>query len=117
MQRTRAASAREPVTGPTPIDFFVSPQGNDAWSGRLADPAENDGPFATLERARDALREAKKAGRCSGGGTVWLKSGVYELHRTFTLGLEDSGTAARRLPRTETRLHSYTLREDRPVAR
>ncbi len=41
-----------------PVVFYVSPGGNDAWSGKIADPARNkkDGPFATLERARDAIR-------------------------------------------------------------
>ncbi|HRR67609.1 MAG TPA: hypothetical protein P5063_08195, partial [Methanomassiliicoccales archaeon] len=40
------------------VEVFVSPQGNDRWSGRLAAPnrSRTDGPFATLERARDAVR-------------------------------------------------------------
>ena len=38
--------------------FFVSTKGNDSWSGRLAAPnaAGTDGPFASLEKARDAMR-------------------------------------------------------------
>ena len=38
--------------------IFVSPQGDDGWSGRLSEPngEHSDGPFATLERARDELR-------------------------------------------------------------
>ena len=41
------------------IDLYVSPAGDDAWSGRRPDPTRDgrDGPFATLEAARDALRE------------------------------------------------------------
>jgi hypothetical protein len=33
--------------------FYVATNGNDAWSGRLAEPnaGKTDGPFATLERA------------------------------------------------------------------
>src|ERR1043166_8971953 len=42
-------------------DFFVSLRGNDNWSGRLADPGEKDGPFATITRARDAVRSLLKA--------------------------------------------------------
>ena len=45
--------------------FYVSTQGNDSWSGRLPQPnaAGGDGPFATLHRARNAVRELKaKAG-------------------------------------------------------
>ena len=37
-------------TAPTPIEFFVSPQGDDSWSGRLPTPRDKDGPFATIER-------------------------------------------------------------------
>jgi len=42
-------------------DFFVSPQGQDSWSGTLAEPnaARTDGPFATLERAQRAVRDLK----------------------------------------------------------
>ncbi len=44
-------------------DLFVSPEGNDAWSGRLAAPNADgtDGPFRTLARAQQAVRELKKA--------------------------------------------------------
>ena len=43
-------------------DFFVSPQGKDAWSGRLPEPDAQgtDGPFRTLARAKRAVRELKK---------------------------------------------------------
>ncbi len=44
-------------------DFYVSVEGNDQWSGTLPPPGADgkDGPFATLERARDAVRQL----RCS----------------------------------------------------
>ena len=45
-----------------PARFYVSSDGNDAWSGTLREPATEDGPFATLTRARDAVRELIKAG-------------------------------------------------------
>ena len=43
------------------MEYYVSLQGNDGWSGTLAAPMVDgtDGPFATLERARDAIRELK----------------------------------------------------------
>jgi len=43
----------------SPIVFYVAPDGNDRWSGRLRAPNEErtDGPFATLPRARDAIRQ------------------------------------------------------------
>lgn len=42
-------------------DFFVSPDGDDRWSGTLASPnaARTDGPFASIPRARRAVRELK----------------------------------------------------------
>ncbi len=43
------------------VDFYVAPDGNDSWSGRLAaaNPGQSDGPFATLERAQRAVRDLK----------------------------------------------------------
>lgn len=40
-------------------DFYVLPGGSDSWTGTFAEPNawQSDGPFATLERARDAVRE------------------------------------------------------------
>lgn len=75
--------------------FYVAVHGDDSWSGKLATAnAENtDGPFATLERARDAIRELKKKRELPRGGvTVWLRGGVYERGETFELVKEDSGT-------------------------
>ncbi len=75
--------------------FHVSPRGNDTWSGKPADPnpAQTDGPFATLERARDAIRSMKKAGGLAQGGvTVLIRGGIYHRAATFDLTKEDSGT-------------------------
>src|SRR3989339_1832385 len=61
------------------MSFYVSAKGNDSWSGKLAEPLKNgsDGPFATLEKARDAIRTLKKTGNLAKGTTVLIKSGVY----------------------------------------
>ena len=89
------ASLAYSVTPRSPIEFYVSPSGQDNWSGTL--PAANatgtDGPFATLEAARNALRVVKQAGMPAGGATVWLRGGVYARTATFTLSSQDSGTA------------------------
>ncbi len=72
-------------------DFYVSDNGSDEWSGTLASPAagETDGPFATLERARDAVRDLKK---CKSTDIVVLvRGGTYQLEETVVFGLEDSG--------------------------
>ena len=40
--------------GITDITYYVSPSGEDAWSGKVAEPdrTKSDGPFATLEHAQ-----------------------------------------------------------------
>ena len=42
-------------------DFYIAPNGNDFWSGKLAAPNtdKSDGPFATIERAKQAVLELK----------------------------------------------------------
>ncbi len=78
-----------------PVTFHVSPAGSDGWTGRLATPNEagTDGPFASLTRARDAVREAKAAdGLLEGGIEVLVQSGDYFLDAPFELEAEDSGS-------------------------
>ncbi len=80
----------------TAADLFVSPAGRDSWSGQLAAPAANasDGPFATLERARDEIRRRRTAGETATPFTVHVRAGRYALARPFQLEARDSGTAA-----------------------
>ena len=72
-------------------DFFVAANGNDDWSGRLPDPneARTDGPFATLQRARDAVRELKQGG-AKDDIVVLIRGGTYYLKETVVFGLQDS---------------------------
>ncbi|PIU64111.1 MAG: hypothetical protein COS85_13790, partial [Armatimonadetes bacterium CG07_land_8_20_14_0_80_59_28] len=81
---TTEADSQPPV-------LYISTKGDDSWSGKLASPnkAKSDGPFTTLERARDAVRELKQ----NGGIAVELRGGVYERDTTFKLTAEDAGTA------------------------
>ncbi|HPM83591.1 MAG TPA: right-handed parallel beta-helix repeat-containing protein [Candidatus Anammoximicrobium sp.] len=81
--------------GAEPVALYVATDGKDAWSGSLAAPnaAGSDGPFATIERARDAIRQIKQARPLPQGGvTVELAAGVYELARSLELVQQDSGT-------------------------
>ncbi len=76
-----------------PLSLYVSTAGNDSWSGTLATPndARTDGPFATLERARDAIRAAQKAGTLpTEGATVFLRGGDYYRDSSFALEAQDS---------------------------
>jgi hypothetical protein len=99
------------LTAAEPAALYVATNGNDAWSGRLAEPnaGRTDGPFATLERARDKIREMKKAAPLPAGGvTVWVRGGVYELTRPLELTAEDSGT-------TETPIVYRATKGERPA--
>ena len=75
----------------TKADFYVATNGSDSWSGTLATPNAqgSDGPFATLERARDAVRDLKKSK--STDIVVLVREGTYQLNSTVVFGLEDSG--------------------------
>ncbi len=73
-------------------DLYISPQGNDRWSGRLAAPnAEGtDGPLATLECARDVVRERVRTGGFAGSTTVWLRGGRYPMTEPVVFTPQDS---------------------------
>lgn len=79
-----------------PLAYFVSPSGSDTNPGTVA------APFQTLQRARDAIREATgrnsmaQPGVPAGweGATVTLRGGVYPLADTFRFDARDSGSEA-----------------------
>ncbi len=76
--------------------FYVSLSGNDNWSGKLPVSASQggDGPFRTLEGARNAIRALKRSGQSPAAGvTVCIRAGVYSMTKTFELTAEDSGAA------------------------
>jgi len=74
-----ARGAGEKRTG----DFYVAANGSDQWSGQLdqPNPTSTDGPFATLARARDAVRELKRHGDQQ-EILVLIRGGVYRLKET-----------------------------------
>jgi hypothetical protein len=76
------------------VSLYVSPQGNDRWSGRLAEPnkEKTDGPLASLTGARDAIRQLKSRGQIKEPVRVIVAAGTYTLTEPFTLKPEDSGT-------------------------
>lgn len=84
------------TAAPAPaMTLYVSPRGKDSWSGRLRIPGSKntDGPFATLERARDEIRRLKQQERFpTDGVSVEIAGGVYELGKPFALETVDSGT-------------------------
>ncbi|MEK6801195.1 MAG: right-handed parallel beta-helix repeat-containing protein [Nitrospirota bacterium] len=78
-----------PIAEGANLTFFVSP-----LVGADSNPGTEEKPFASLERARDALRELKKNNRSKlpVGATVVLREGTYHMTQTFVLTQEDSGT-------------------------
>ncbi|MBM4045262.1 MAG: right-handed parallel beta-helix repeat-containing protein, partial [Planctomycetes bacterium] len=83
---------------PGPGRYLVAVDGRDSWSGTLPAPndGKTDGPFATLERARDAVRELKRtAGGLREPVTVRVRGGRYPLARPLTFTPEDSGAEGR----------------------
>lgn len=69
----------------TNADFVVAPDGSDANAGT---PAK---PFATIAKARDAVRALVAAG-LKKDVTVLIRGGTYELAAPLAFGPEDSGT-------------------------
>jgi len=67
--------------------YYVSPTGSDN------NPGTEARPFATLVRARDAIRDMKRQiGLPDGGVTVMLRGGRYFLEDALVLTPQDSGT-------------------------
>lgn len=79
--RGRSAAAQEPA----PPDFHVAATGDDANPGTAA------APFATLLRARDAVREKIRAGLAK-DVVVAIGGGTYAIAAPLVFGPEDSGT-------------------------
>lgn len=68
--------------------LFVALDGSDENDGSLEEP------YATVEKARDTIRDWKANGLIPEGGvTVYIRGGLYHLSQTFELTEEDSGTA------------------------
>ncbi len=78
--------------------FYVSPNGNDTWSGTLPETNSSgtDGPWASPEYALEALRSLRPGLETSPSYPIKLifQGGIYELTEPLTLKPEDSGTAS-----------------------
>ena len=74
-------------------ELFVALNGNDQWSGLFSEPNEtgSDGPFATLQKARDAVRSMNRDR--IGSITVQVRSGTHFLGESLIFEPGDSGTA------------------------
>ncbi|MDP7250572.1 MAG: hypothetical protein QGF00_13290, partial [Planctomycetota bacterium] len=61
--------------------IFVNPKGNDAWSGSLAEPNndQTDGPLASLTGAKGRLRKLRADGALNGPTHVNVAGGTYGI--------------------------------------
>ena len=94
MATVRGGPSAAGVAQAKEVVLYVSAQGNDAWSGRLPEPnaAKTDGPFATLERARDAIRSMRAGAPLRAPASVYVRGGAYALSAPLVFLPEDSGT-------------------------
>ena len=76
--------------------FHLAPDGNDQWSGRLTHPNadRSNGPLASLEGARDAIRRLKSTKNLTDPVRVQIADGTYRMTKPVVFTPADSGTAA-----------------------
>lgn len=82
-----AAGVRGDLASSGKAVYHVRPDGDDAGPGTA------ERPFATIGRARDALRAARASGALTNGAEVALHAGRYVLDEKLQLAAEDSGLA------------------------
>lgn len=85
--------------------IYVSPNGNDHWSGRLAAPNADgtDGPLATLQAARNVMQASPTI------KTVYIRGGDYYLDKTLSLYAGDAGESWLAYPGETPVLHGGKL--------
>jgi len=82
----------EPTARSSGADLYVSPDGDDEWSGTEPDPRNGgpDGPFETIRRAQLAVRDRKREATFEEPVTVWLRGGRYDLEAPLEFTPADS---------------------------
>lgn len=76
-----------PAEGKEKTVFYVAVDGSDENSGTI------ESPFATVEKARDTIRELKANGSLAeGGAVVYFRGGSYKIDKTVAFNKEDGGT-------------------------
>lgn len=77
---------------PKGIIFYVSPDGQPGWSGKIPSPnfGRTDGPLPTITHARDAIRAmVKTVDQVEEPVTVLIRGGTYYLEETLTFASRD----------------------------
>ncbi len=106
---TSTATATVKVTAPgagtnAPLAVYVATNGNDAWSGLLAQPnaAGTDGPKASLQAAEVVMRNSATI------KTAYVEGGDYYLPSTLYLGPADAGQTWLNYPGETATIHGGT---------
>lgn len=74
------------TTSAAAAKLYVATNGNDSNDG------SEGAPFATVQKAKDAIRAMNTAGTLPAGGvTVYLRGGTYYMEEGMTFTAEDSG--------------------------
>ena len=73
------------------VVLHVATNGNDSWSGQRSSPnaGNTDGPFSSLEHARDAARRISASGQHP---AILIHQGIYTFTKSLLLDSSDSGT-------------------------
>lgn len=89
-------ATKKKIRAPRKIVFYVSPKGNDSWSGRRASPDKSgrDGPFATVRAAQSAVRKLRGKSGLESPVRVELRGGVYCMKTPLVFTGRDSGIPA-----------------------
>ena len=66
-------------------EFYVATDGNDNGTGTI------EQPFASLEKARYAIRKARQEVK-NVAFSIFLREGAYSLSKSFVMQAEDGGT-------------------------
>ncbi len=66
--------------------LYIAPNGNDTNQGSI------EQPLATIEKARDIIREKRDNGEITDTVKVFLRKGVYPIRKTITFSEKDTGT-------------------------
>ncbi|MFC1766710.1 right-handed parallel beta-helix repeat-containing protein [Planctomycetota bacterium] len=88
-------------------NFYVSPTGSDG------NPGTEAAPFATIDKARLAVRELKKSWK--GDIIVGLKGGKYTLDKTVVFSAEDTGSATQSITYKAVGDEVAVLTSEKPV--
>ncbi|MCF8369918.1 MAG: right-handed parallel beta-helix repeat-containing protein [Bacteroidales bacterium] len=75
------------------IVIYISPDGNDTWSGlvKTTNSGKTDGPLATIEKAKEKVREFIKKGQIPEESVqVYLREGIYRIKKSIVFSSADS---------------------------